>query len=356
MHLTRILIILGYIIGIGLSDSVSCAETKPIIIGYLLDLSGKGAFMGQQSRAGALLAKEELKTEGLNLEIIFEDHRTEAKNGSTATLKLINLDHVSAVLCDLSPPCIAAAPIVSKAGIPFIYQAPISSIVEKYSNSYKNFLDYEAGCRKIAEIWENQGITQIAHLKVNSEFGDLCLKGSKEIFSEQQVFEYDTSTDLKSVLLKFKALGIQAVFQTGYEADYINRFRSAYEIRLNMLSAMPEPLLTKAVIKSVPASALNGTVTFGFPHLDAGFEQKLRNHNLYYSSTSLESAAIAYMNVRQLALAIKACPDLDLICQQKQIEVSAEASDNLSFLGWKNRVALYKMAIRSWQSGHLVDF
>lgn len=172
---------------------IAASESRTLKIGYLLDLSAKGAFMGQQSQAGAILAEKELTSVGVKLKILYEDHRTDAKTAVTAVKKLLNIDQVDAVICDLTPTCTAISPLVAAAKKILLYQAPAISILSLNPYAFKNFLDYEEGCRRIAEYWKNSGIKRVAHFKINAEFGELCFKGAQEIFPEQEVFAYDAN-------------------------------------------------------------------------------------------------------------------------------------------------------------------
>lgn len=337
-----------------LLPSTALADPKPIHLGYLLDLSAKGAFIGQQSQAGAELAVRELAAAGVDISVIFEDHRTDAKSGVTGARKLLSVDDVDAVLCDLTPPCITASPIVAAAKKIFIYQAPVVSILTANPYAFKNFLDYEEGCRRIASYWKENGIARVAHFKVNAEFGELCLRGARKVFPSQDELEYDANDDLRSLVTRLKSLDVQRIVQTGYEADYISRFRATADIGLLLPTGMPQPLLTQTVIKAVNPSALEGTIVFGFPPISEEFVNRLKAADLYRSATSIESAAIAYLHVKQLVSAVSACPRRDIDCEVKHLATSA-ADPILGFDGWDGRIASYDYKLRKWTNGKFQD-
>jgi len=347
-HTALVLIML-----VGVIPVAVLAQEGDIRLGYLLDLSNKGAFLGQQSRAGAELAVQELAHEGVQVEVLFEDHRTQGKAGVSGARKLLSIDKVDAIMCDLTPACIAASPSVREAKKLFVYQAPIVSILKENPYSFKNFLDYKTGCRQIGQLWKSRGIKRIAHFQVNAEFGELCVEGSREIFPEQVVFEYDAGTELRSLVLRAKSSRPEAVYQTGYEGDYINRLRAEGDIGKSLPTGMPEPLLTATVIKSVNESALSKSITFGFTELSPDFIDRLKQANLYRSPVAIESAAIAYLHVRQLVSAIRTCRKGNIECQVSQM-ASSPRSDLLGFKGWDSRIAQYDYQLKQWDKGKLV--
>lgn len=329
------------------------AAADPIRLGYLLDLSAKGAFMGQQSQAGALLAQRELAARGIAVEIIFEDHRTEGKSGASGARKLLDQDNVDALLCDLTPPCVAASPIAYAAGRIFFYQAPVDSIRAANPIAFRNFLDYEEGCFQVANYWKRQGLTKLGHLKINAEFGELCLRGSERAGISQEVIEYDPGTELRSIITRLKRADVGAILQTGYEGDYINQLRASVDLGLLVPMGLPQPLLTETVINSVPSHVLDETVVFGFPPLDSQFIQLLKNEKLYRSAVAIESAAIAYTHVIQVVEAIQKCGKSEHSCMVRSIERASPGL--LGFEEWNDRAAVYSPRIRRFINGNFKE-
>lgn len=330
------------------------ADARDVRIGYLLDLSAKGAFLGMQSQAGAELARRELASKGIRVNLVYDDHRTDAKNGATGAKKLLEIDNVNVLLCDLTPPCMAASPVAAAAKRLFLYQAPVVSLLADNEHAFKNFLDYESGCRQIANLWKREGIKTVAHFKVNAEFGELCLKGSKEIIPDQIVFEYDAGTDLRALVTRLRTQGVQAVFQTGYEADYVNRIRAAAELGFMVPNGMPQPLLTDTVLTTLGSVPFENSLVFGFPKLAEDFVERLKKAGLFRSFVSIESAAIAYLHVKHAAVAILACPPQDISCQVNSIS-SSGADSILGFEGWENRQAQYPIILRRMNAGKLTE-
>lgn len=327
------------------------AQDSSVRIGYLLDLSGKGAFMGLQSQAGAQLALRDLKADGIDVTLFVEDHRTDGKTGASAAQKLISVDQVDALMCDLTPPCVAASSLARSAKKLFLYQAPVDSIRRDNEYAFKSFLDYEAGCRAIAQHWKEAGIKRIAHLKVNAEFGELCLRGARSVGIEQVVEEYDAGSDLRSIAQRLKTRSVGAVLQTGYEGDYIARMRASAEIAHHVPTGMPQPLLTAEVERAVPPVSLENSVVFGFTELPQDFAVRLKDAGLYQGPTAIESAGIAYTLVTHAVRAVVACGQGSVDCHVKEIERSH--SELLGFQEWADRAARYTLVMRQVRGGVL---
>src|SRR5437016_14209136 len=79
----------------------ACAKSsEPIRIGVLVPLTGGAASYGENARKGAELALKEFsaKHSDLHVELSVEDSRGEAAVGTRAATKLIDLDHVVAIV------------------------------------------------------------------------------------------------------------------------------------------------------------------------------------------------------------------------------------------------------------------
>jgi len=85
-------------------------EAKTIRIGVSLPLSGEAASYGEGGKAGVDSEIKEINEaggiEGRMVEAVFEDDQCNAKNGSTVSNKLANVDNVVA---SIGPVCSAAA-------------------------------------------------------------------------------------------------------------------------------------------------------------------------------------------------------------------------------------------------------
>lgn len=101
---------------------------EPIRLGFFMSITGRDASFGEVSLRGARLAVDELNAGGGVLgrpvELMTEDNRSLAGESATAVKKLINRDHVVALIGECSSGrTLEAAPVAQAAGIPLITPA-----------------------------------------------------------------------------------------------------------------------------------------------------------------------------------------------------------------------------------------
>ncbi len=329
------------------------AQNPAVKIGYITDLSGKAAFWGTQSSFGAELAAEEFRTRGRDVQIVVGDSRLDTKTAITEAQQMVHFRKVDAVMNDFTPTSIAASAVVKRAKKLYVYLAPAVSILESNPYAFKSFLDYKDGCHTVARFWKSKGITKTANLKLNTEFGELCLEGSKKVFPDIVVVDYDSAQNLKTELLKLQNQGVQAIFQTAYEIDMLHRLRSMSELGYAVPVGGPEPLVTELVVRE-QASNLNNSTVFGYPPVSDAFLTKVKTKDPERTMTGIEAAALAYTHVRQIVAAISACPAEDIDCQVQEMEAQPEDSV-IGFKGWKLRSANFDFTLRVWKDGRFID-
>ena len=345
---SRSQIILLFLLLIPAVDS-SLADNGQFTIGYALDLSGKAAFIGVQSRAGAELARRELEKEGTVIKMIYGDHRTDPKTAVSEVTKMLTADHVRAVLSDTTPATTAISPVVKRANKLLLYQSPSEAVLAENPLAFRNFLDYQEGCRRIAVYFKNQGVEKFASLKAVGEFGELCTRGTATVFPQQTVLDYVSGDDLKSAVTRLKSERIEALVQSGYEVDFIGQFTTARDLNFRPKVGMPQPLLTK-LVREKAGSHLEGVVVFGFPDVDPSFIERLKQAGLFVSLDSVESATIAYLHVRQLAHVFRRCLIGEYGCEAA--ELAKQGPDTaMQFKGWKDRQAQYDWGLRIVKGG-----
>ena len=88
MKTLKFIIILLIVTGL-----TSCIRNSDKIkLGAVIPLTGKLSEMGEAEKNGMNLAIDELKKEGINLQLITEDSKSNPKDGVTAARKLIDID------------------------------------------------------------------------------------------------------------------------------------------------------------------------------------------------------------------------------------------------------------------------
>jgi branched-chain amino acid transport system substrate-binding protein len=155
------------------------AAPEPIRIGWIGTLSGPAAFAGQCSRAGVLLAVDDINgAGGINgrpIEVIFEDDEYTPAKAVNAMQKLVYSNNVLAVL-NQGPSSVqlATMPIAEKAGVT---QFAVASSHKKVTGSGNKWVfrlngtDNMFGGGVVDYMVNELGLKRLAILHLSDEFG-----------------------------------------------------------------------------------------------------------------------------------------------------------------------------------------
>ena len=301
-------------------------SSEVIKIGVITDLTGGAAYWGESTRVGAEIALEELKNDGYNVKFIYEDYRLDAKEALSAAQKLVNFDKVQGIYSEFNPAAISVGSFTKDLEILHLYEAAVTSLLKNAPNTYKTYLDYQSGCKEIAKKFKEQGIEKIGMLKVNLEFGEICLAGVKEIYNDNIISEaYNLGdNDFKTQVLKMKNAEVGAIINTGFEGDTLNTLKAIRELKFNVPYGTVDDTVTDNV-KQNYKEELKGTWTFGFTDINLSFLVKIENKFPNKNLSSEYGAAFAYIHLRQMVKAIDKCGD-DYACIAREMDSSKEVS------------------------------
>lgn len=330
---------------------LTLAEEVKIKIGYVTDLTGKGATIGTQSIYGAKIAVKELSKEGYSIELFVEDSRMDTNQGISATNFLINNKNVDVIFSDFTPISAAIASAVKTGNKLFVFQSPAKSILNTWQYGFRTFLDYTDGCRQLARYFKKKGYNNIGMLKINMEFGERCLMGAKEIYPKLKEFEHSSGEDLRTAILTFKNAKLPAYIQMGFEPDALNRISAARQYAYNVPVGTVEAIITDQV-REKGGDYVNGNIVFSFSHVSENFINKFLEENPKRTRSNIESAALAYMHIRQVVKAWTGCPDHNLPCLSENLSKSPP-DDIIGFRGWKDREAIFNMGLKQIMSSGL---
>lgn len=326
-------------------------ESKLIKLGYISDLSGTGAFFGVQSTRGARLAQWDLARDQRPIEIIFEDSGGKPPNAVSAAMKLLSVDKVDAVICDLTPVCSAISPQVRAAGKVLIYHSPVVSIRKANPLAFRNFIDYRAACKKLAKFWVDRKISKVGSLMPNLEFADQCLAGLNEVLPGHFTYRYNPGDDLRTASLLFRSKEIQALAHVGYENDFLGWFKASNEQNFRPIQGFVEIMLSQEFIKTGHA-AINGASVMGYEDLPTDFEARLDKNAPSHENINIQGAALAYNAVFNLALALSACETRESACVVSELKNSPHVA-LLGFKGFGISVEEYVVVLKELKNGKL---
>lgn len=177
-------------------------------VGFILPLSGEWASLGQGIRDAAVLAQEDLRAEGMHIELFFEDNRgdlaTSARLGST----LVTVTKVDALVSILSGVGTLLRPIANRAGVLHIGICSEPEVADG-SYSFVNYLTAEQGVAKFLEHYPRAvgaekplaifSVQESGFIRVVRALEQRPSDGVKVVAVE--IFEKGT-TDFRSMLLR----------------------------------------------------------------------------------------------------------------------------------------------------------
>jgi branched-chain amino acid transport system substrate-binding protein len=229
----------------GMAGGVQSRDT--IKIGVIYPLTGQAAAYGEDGRSACEIAQEEINSaggiDGRQVEVVFEDSAGAPKGGVSAAQKLIEIDHVSAIVGPLfSSVVLAVKPIATENEVPIV--APLSSHPDIFAEQGYVF-SLDASAAEVgyveAKYWsEEKGQSRVATLYEMSDnplaqaqyfeeawkdFGGTVL--DSESFSQG-------SSDYRTQLTKFKASKPDFVWLRGAYPDVARIIRQMAELNFEV--------------------------------------------------------------------------------------------------------------------------
>lgn len=188
MHKTLKNVLAGLAITLGTATSLFAAE--PIKIGSVLSVTGPAAYLGDPELKTLQMYVEELNEQGgvlgRPLELVFYDDGSNANKANGFAKRLIENDGVDFIVGgSTTGATMSMAPVVEKAGVPFMSLAgsvvvvePVKKWIFKASTTDRN-----AAERVFADM-KAKGITKIAFLHDSSGFGQSGKKETEKVVGD----------------------------------------------------------------------------------------------------------------------------------------------------------------------------
>jgi len=242
MRLGMILAALAFII---LAAAPVRADNE-ILIGHFASMTGETATFGTSTDEGIRLALDQINAAGgvlgRQIKVITEDDQSKPEEAVTAVQKLINQDHVVALLGEVaSSRSLAAAPVAQRAHIPMLSPASTNPAVTQKGNYIFRccFIDPFQGAAMANYAMDDLKFTKFAVLRdVKSDysvglrefFSDVVNKRGGKIVSDLSYSAGDV--DFKAQLTDIKRADPQAIYVPGYYNDIALICRQARELGL----------------------------------------------------------------------------------------------------------------------------
>ncbi|MFH0906244.1 MAG: penicillin-binding protein activator [archaeon] len=220
--------------------SISITQNKNTLkVGAILGLTGSGSFYSEDVKNGMLLAQKQLSKEGIDLEIIFEDNKTDPKESVTAFNKLNNADNVDMIVSLFSVTSVPLASLANEDKLPLMVSITSAKDIGKNPYVLQYYLKAEDYAYPIAEEIINK-YKKIAIIYCLDEFGKSVSKSFSDKFvelgGEIVILEsYNISDlDFKTQLIKIKNSNAQAIVFSGFKPHYISIIKNLEEMNLKI--------------------------------------------------------------------------------------------------------------------------
>ena len=208
--------------------ALNAYAADPIKIGSILSVTGPAAFLGEPELKTMQLYVENLNKAGgilgRQLELVHYDDGSDASKANGFAKRLIESDKVDVLVGGTTTGAtMSIAPLVEKAGVPFISLAGAVVVVEPVKKFiFKTPHTDRMAAEKVFEDMKKRGFTKVALLSETSGFGQSCKKETESVAGKYGITLVANETygpkdtDMSPQLTKIKSTpGVQAVFIFG---------------------------------------------------------------------------------------------------------------------------------------------
>lgn len=308
MVLRVLIVVLG--LSLALCSGVSVhAEEITLRVGVISGLTGAAAKWSGFQNKGMVLAQEELQSEGVQIELIFEDAQTSAPKVITAFNKLVQLNKVDAVIADDFGFVIAPIlPLAERRKIPVIAcslpqehycaQAPkyffsVGSQVPRSIAAYDRFFELHPEVKRIGLVVFD-----------DPEWGNEYLALWREVAKKRGVTIVDTflnnewQPDFKSALTRMLPKKPQAIF---FAHEPEGMIKAARQLRFTETIVAANNILEMLADGPAARPELDGVYLVDIPVYEE-FRTKYRSR---FKTEPVLEAYAGYEAVRALAKAAR---------------------------------------------------
>lgn len=288
-------------------------------IGAVLPFTGSASFFGKNTRQGTDMAVDEINAaggiNGVKLQVVYEDSKTEPKESVTAMNKLVSIDKVPAVMTILTGVSRAIIPIGEKNKVVVMTSAMLPGITEGYKYSMRNATSYDNHVPAMVDfITGDLKMKRLAILMAQSEWADRALSLYKSLFPKKggeivavETFQEEAETDFRSQLTKVKAAKPEALFVEGFKAvPVIIKQAREMGIKAQILGShtLESPDVLK-IAKTAVEGAYYTKTAFDPNSPDKIMQEFQKKYKERYGETSEVYAATHYDQTKLIAQAIK---------------------------------------------------
>jgi branched-chain amino acid transport system substrate-binding protein len=274
-----VVVLISLLVFLGSQCSQKPTPAKEVTIGAILPLTGSLASLGEPERNALLLAVEDAKQSGIQINLIIEDSKGSAPDGVSAMNKLI-AQGVKAVLVSTTGVSRAVLPVADQNKTLVFTQCMDPTITSESRYAFRIFPNYVEEQKLTVEFIKNKGYRKVglysannAGIKPESDaFKRLAAEAGVQIVFDE-TFEM-TQNDFKNVLLHVKSQPPDAILILGYGQNYPPILKQIKELSINT------PIIGNVALEQESATQA-GTENFEgvvFPSFSAGQQNSAINN------------------------------------------------------------------------------
>ncbi len=291
------------------TTALDTTETTELLkVGWMGPLSGGAASYGESIKKGVELA---LKDSGLDVELVVEDSKCDAKDAVSAITKLVTIDQVQVIIGEVcSGATLASAPIANDYKTPMISSASTSPSLttagdyifrvvpsDALQGDFGANLVYDAGHEKLAILYSNEEYGLGFNTVLVDKFQGI---GGQAVASE--AFERE-SADLRTQLTKIKAAEPDAVYIISNSPDSsVAALKQLKELEIDAAVYGSEGLKSADLVEAAGSAAEGLTIT----SVSFGTAEFAANHLAEYGEEAGPFAAQGYDAFMAIAETVKA--------------------------------------------------
>jgi len=299
-----------------------CAkEEKVVKIGAVLPLTGDGAQYGDNARKGINLALDEVNSSGssngITVEVVYEDSQLDARIGTQAMRKLISVDKVVAVIgAAASSTTLAIAPIAEQNGV--VLLSPMSTsheLTDAGDYIFRNVSsDIYEGAAMAELVYVKFGYRKVALFTVDNAGNIGMTNAFKMKYTELggEILAYEKGpqggTDFRTQITKIKDTKPEAIYAIGFPLEVGTFMKQSRELGVNAQILSAQTAEDPQVV-DIAGNAVNGmifsTTTLDPDHASEATRNFTSKFEAKYNEKSGSFADYSYDAMKLLALAIK---------------------------------------------------
>jgi branched-chain amino acid transport system substrate-binding protein len=298
-------------------------EEGPVKIGAIFQETGSGSDYGLQATRGVDLAVEKINSldgiKGRLVKIIYEDSKSDPKDGVSALQKLMTIDDVKVVLSQQSSVVLALSPIANSNKVILM---DVGSTTPLYSSpddfTFRSSYPASYFAREIAFLLNKKNIQSIGILHVDNDYGLAMANAYKNNFNGKVVAEEkfsQDSADFRTQLEKIKSANPEVIVYTAQSTQAGSLLKQKKELGLKQPTYTDFYSIEYPAVLQTAGDAANGIIyaaqNYDINSSNPVFKDFNNDFVKKYGVISNPLSAQSYDAVMILAFVMNQCSELE---------------------------------------------